>query len=221
MAINRRQSWGGAPQHSLADLQLKYGVDDKKQVLEKEEVSLAGEDKEVNDKWIVPEGARNGYERADVVVRYGGGAVRALWGLFACFRIARGRVHAAEDDEDDEDGKKKTKREEPLQKFRYINCPKAASATKSFRHGMAAQKYNSPDLNSARSKNFEYLSEGIMEAKRRGEQGLPRPVENEEAKRRSRGFEAVRRQYGGGSASSSAAVRIKAYSYGAGSRHEG
>ena len=111
MAITRRQSWGGAPVHTLADLQLKYGVysTSSQAVLEKEESGDGARAKEEGD----------GHERAELGgERSGGeaGAVRgALWGLFGWllgFQIGmflpRRRVHMedAGEDDDDEEGRK-------------------------------------------------------------------------------------------------------------------
>lgn len=100
-------------------------------------------------------------------------------------------------------------------KFKYINGPAGASATKSFRHGgPPTQQFNSPDLQNFKPKNHRFMSQAINNH----EQGVIEP--NEDEKRRQRGFEAVNRQMKGGKGRTSASVRIKAFSYGAHVRAE-
>ena len=221
MAI-RRQSWGGAPTTTFEALQAKYGVETRARVIadqeDKEEVGNGGSNE-------ISVGGEQASKPSINTTR--SSILKGLFGRFLGFRIgvffARRskitRVFAEGEERERKEETSKKKQAQSFQKFKYLNGPKAAAATKSFRHGVTKQKYNSVDLNSIKSRNHEYLTEGIEEARKRGEQGLPYPIENEEAKRRSRGFEAVRRQYTG-SARSSAAKRIKAFSYGAEVRHD-
>jgi hypothetical protein len=105
-------------------------------------------------------------------------------------------------------------------KFKFINGPQAASVTKSFRHAMPTQQFNSPEEVQFKTKNFKYMSKHIREQQVAAEKGIElerEPTEEEKAMRR--GYAAAMRQYQGGNRSKS--QLIKAYSYGSGARHDG
>ena len=133
--------------------------------------------------------------------------------LMRLFSGRQRRVHQEGED-------KEEKREEKIEftKFKYLNGPAAASATKSFRHNLPKQQYNNPQVESWKSKNFRYMSQHIREQQHRDERGLPIEREStDEEKKARRGYQAAMRQWKGGVRSKS--QLIKAYSYGSGARH--
>ena len=130
-----------------------------------------------------------------------------------------------------------TDNKEPVQHefkiYKYMNGPKAARETKSFRHAQSKQEGNSLDVGDMRSKNSKWMSGGGSnyeeEQRQKGIEtalgmNLTSPILHEadltdyERARRQRGFDAALRQYKGGRKTKD--KLIKAYSYGSGARHD-
>ena len=204
MANPRRQSWGGDVETSFAILQQKYNVGSDEVLVEGEKVGGGG--RGLSDSWF--------------------------WGLLSWafsavngVKVVRRRQPRVHDNDYDRNVPTTEKVEVPnsppqsqqsFTKFKYINGPAGASATKSFRHGgPPTQQFNSPDLETFKSKNHRYMSQSLREQ----EQGVVEP--NKEEKRKQRGFAAVDRQMKkGGKGRTSASIRIKAFSYGSAARAE-
>lgn len=222
----RRASWGGDVTQDFDQLKRLYappspaeGGGGEREEDDAEEKGIKGKKNVDNEleELGVPESEAYLYTNVD-----GGGRLKlasmfkSLISVLASCKARSKRVEA------DEDG---TAHESPrtpeavdFTKFKYINGPQAAAATKSFRHTLPTQQFNSSEVTKFKTKNFKYMSTHLREQQLAAERGVElerEPTEEEKAMRR--GYAAAMRQYQGGNRSKS--QLIKAYSYGSGARH--